>query len=418
MKSRWLTVCLAITALAAVAADWPQWRGPNRNGISGETGLLAAWPEEGPPLVWHAKDIGDGYSTPAVVGDRLYVISNEGMEDEYVQALSTADAKQLWRTRLGNVGRNLGPQYPGSRSTPTVDGRLLYALGSDGDLACLDVESGTVRWSKNLRTDFGGKPGKWAYSESPLVDDDKLVCTPGGADATIVALDKKTGEPIWKCALPEGDEAAYASIIVVDSGGIKQYVQFLAGGLVGVEAETGKFLWRYDRTAKGSPANIPTPVASNELVYSAAGRSGGGLVKLNVEGKTVDAEQVYFEPKMPSSIGGSVEVEGYLYGTNSQGLMCVEFATGEVKWQNRSVGAGSILATEERLYIHGENDDVALVESTADGYVEKGRFTLPDQPDRGRSKAWAYPVVAGGKLYLRDLGSLWCYDITHHDGDK
>ncbi len=418
MKSRLLLTVVALSTAVAVADDWPQWRGTHRDGISQERGLLSQWPENGPPLVWHAKSIGDGYSTPAVVGDRIYVISNEGVDDEYVQCLSTADARQLWRKHIGKVGPNQGPQYPGARSTPTVDGNALFALGSDGDLACLDTASGEVRWTKNLRTDFSGKPGKWAYAESPLVDGDKLVVTPGGSEATIVALDKKSGETIWKCAVPEGDEAAYASIIVVSSGTVKQYVQFLAKGLVGVDAADGRFLWRYDRTAQGSPANIPTPVASNELIYSAAGRSGGGLVKLEVEGKDVEATQVYFEPKMPSSIGGSVEIDGYLYGTNSQGLMCVEFTTGEVKWQNRSVGAASVLAAEGRLYVNGDTDDVALVEITPEGYVEKGRFTLPDQPDRGRGKAWPYPVVADGKLYLRDLGSLWCYDVSDRQAAK
>jgi len=403
---------LALVCSTTLAADWPQWRGPNRDGVSAEKGLLAQWPEGGPPLIWQAKSIGDGYSTPAVIGDRLYVISNEGTEDEYVQCLSTADARQLWRKHIGTVGPNQGPQYPGSRSTTTVDGKQLYALGSNGDLACLDTASGEVRWAKNVRTDFGGVPGKWAYSESPLVDGDKVVVTPGGAEATIVALDKNSGETIWKCAIPEGGEAGYASSSVVDSCGVKQYVQFLAKGLVGVDAKDGKFLWRYDRTAQGSPANIPTPVASSELIYSAASRSGGGLVKLAAKGDAIEAEQVYFEPKMPSSIGGSVVVDGYLYGTNSQGLMCVEFATGKVKWQDRSVGAASVLEAEGRLYVNGDLGDVALVEVNPEKYVEKGRIKLPDQPERGRSKAWAYPVLANGKLYIRDLGSLWCYDVS------
>jgi outer membrane protein assembly factor BamB len=422
MKTRWLPLLIGSASIVAFsfarADDWPQWRGPHRNGVSAEKGLLAQWPADGPPLIWQAKDVGDGYSTPSVVGNRLYFISNEGLEDEYVQARSTGDAKQIWRRHIGKVGPNQGPHYPAARSTPTVDGALLYALGSDGDLACLESETGEIRWTKNLATDFGGQPGKWAYAESPLVDGDVVVCTPGGSEATLLALNKKTGEVVWKSQVPGGDDAAYASIIVVDSVGPKQYVQFLGKGLVGVDAKTGKFLWRYDRTAQGSPANIPTPVARDELVYSAAGRSGGGLVKLSVEGDKADAVQVYFESKMPSSIGGSVRVGDYLYGTNSQGLMCVEFATGELKWQNRGVGAGSVCVADGRIYIHGEKGDVALVEVTPEEYREKGRFALPDQPDRGRSQAWAYPVIAGGKLYIRDLGSLWCYDIADPSAGK
>lgn len=420
MKRGWLLVGamgLGFCFRAAIAADWPQWRGPQRNGISKETGLLSEWPAEGPKLLWQVHDLGDGYSTPSVVGDRLYVISNKGPDDELVQTLAIDDGRQVWATRIGKVGPNNGPQYPGSRSTPTFDGELLFALGSDGDLACLETATGKVRWQKNLRTDFGGEPGQWAYSESPLVDGDALVCTPGGTAATLVSLNKRTGEPNWKSAVPEGDKAAYASIIIVEVGGVRQYVQFLSQGLVGVDAKTGKFLWRYDQTAKGSPANIPTPVAYGGFIYSST-RSGGGLVKLKVSSDAVEAEQVYFVPKLPTSIGGSVRVDGYLYGTASAGLLCAEFATGEVKWQERGVGAGAVCYADGRLYVHGEKDDVALVEATPEAYREKGRFTLPDQPDRGKAQAWAYPVVANGRLYIRDLSSLWCYDIQDPNAAK
>jgi outer membrane protein assembly factor BamB len=396
-----------------LAADWPQWRGPQRNGISQETGLLKEWPKEGPKLLWQVKEIGSGYSTPAVVGERLFVLSNKGTDDEFVQALDVKDGKQLWSTRLGRVGNpNQQPSYPAARSTPTVDGELLYALSSDGDLACLETATGKVRWRKSLRTEFGGQPGTWAYAESPLIDGDVLVCTPGGGEATLVALNKKTGDVLWKSAVPGGDQAAYASAIVVEVGGVKQYVQFLQKGVVGVDARTGKLLWRYEKTAQGSPANIPTPVAHDGYVYSAASMTGGGLVRLKVNQGAMEAEPVYFAPRLPASIGGAVQVGGHLYGTGSQALLCVEFTTGTVKWQDRGVGPGAVCYADGRLYLHGENGDVALVEATPEAYREKGRFTPPDPPERGRSKAWAYPVVANGRLYIRDLGTLWCYDIT------
>jgi outer membrane protein assembly factor BamB len=405
---------LFVTATWAGAADWPQWRGPQRTGISQETGLLKQWPDGGPKLLWQVKDIGDGYSTPAVVGDRLYLISNKGMDNEFVHCLSAADGKELWSTTIGKVGPNDGPQYPASRSTPTVDGPRLFALGSNGDLACLETDSGKIVWKKNLKDDFGGSFGKWAYAESPLVDGDAVVCTPGGEGATLVKLNKATGELIWKGPVPGGDNAGYASIIVVEAGGVKQYVQFVEKGLVGVDAQTGKFLWRYDQTAKGSPANIPTPVALGSLVYSASARGGGGLVELKGGTSAIDAEQVYATSELPSSIGGSVLVDGHLYGTNSQALICAEFATGKVKWQDRAIRASSVLAADGRLYLHGENGDVALVELTPEAYREKGKFTPPGIQPRGRvnSKAWTYPVVANGKLYIRDLGVVWCYDVS------
>jgi outer membrane protein assembly factor BamB len=414
MKTRWLVLlaCLGSFAVAAAAANWPQWRGPERNGISQETGLLKEWPKEGPRLLWQAKDIGSGYSTPAVVGERLYLLSNQGMEDEFVKALQVKDGKQAWSTRLGKVGNpDQKPSYPAARSTPTVDGDFLYALGSNGDLVCLERSTGKVRWQKNLRIDFSGQPGIWAYAESPLIDGEVLVCTPGGADATLAALNKKTGKLLWKSSVPGSEQAAYASVIATTVSGVKQYVQFLQKGLVGIDANNGKFLWRYDKTAQGSPANIPTPVSRDGYIYSATGRGGAGLIKVSMLQDSAEVEQVYASPKLPTAIGGAVLLGDYLFGTTGQALVCAEFKTGEVKWTERGVGAGSLCYADGRLYLHGENGDLALVEATPEGYREKGRFTPPGQPERGQSKAWAYPVVANGRFYVRDSGVLWCYDV-------
>jgi outer membrane protein assembly factor BamB len=408
-----MVVCVGFSLVAAGAADWPQWRGPQRDGISQERGLLQAWPNGGPRLLWQVKDIGEGYSTPAVVGSKLYLISNRGMDNEFVQALSVRGGKPLWTTRIGNVGNpKQQPNYAMARSTPTVDGKFLYALGSDGDLACLDISKGKLRWQKNLRKEFDGQPGIWAYSESPLIDGDVLVVTPGGAQATIIALNKKDGSVIWKSVVPGGDKAGYASAIVVQAAGIKQYVQFLDKGVVGVDAKTGRFLWRYDESGKG-PANMPTPVARDGYVYTAASRVGGGLVSLKPAAGGIVAEQVYYTRGLPQSVGGAVLLGDYLYGTTGEGLVAVEFISGKIKWQAESIGGSSIAYADGHLYLHGENGDVALVEATPEGYREKGRFTPPDQPKHRNAmeKAWVYPVVANGKLYIRDLGTLWCYDI-------
>jgi outer membrane protein assembly factor BamB len=413
-----LVVCVGLSLFAPIAgaSDWPQWRGPQRNGVSDETGLLHEWPKEGPKLLWQINDLGNGYSTPSVAGERLYVQSNNDIDNEMVQALDARDGKQIWSTRLGKVGLNSGPQYPGARSTPTADGELLFALASDGDLACLESATGKVLWKKNLR-EFGGRSGLWAYAESPLIDGNVLVVTPGGKDASLVALSKKTGGLIWKSVVPNAGDAAYASAIVVDVDGVKQYVQFLEKGVVGVDAKTGRPLWRYGETAKSSMANIPTPVAHNGYVYTATGFGGGGLVKLTAAAGRVRADPVYLGKNLPNRIGGSVQVGGYLYGTTGRGLMCVDFTTGNVCWENRCVGPGSICYADGCLYLHGENTGaVALVAAAPDGYHEKGRFTPPGQPDYRRdgsgTKAWEYPVVANGRLFIRNVGSLWCYDIS------
>jgi outer membrane protein assembly factor BamB len=401
-------------AVLLSGADWPQWRGPQRTGISPERGLLKEWPAGGPKLLWQVNDLGDGYGTVVVSGSRLFHISNHGMDNEFVQALSVEDGKPLWTTKLGNVGNpDQQPPYPMARSTAMLDGSLLYALSSDGDLACLDAVTGKVVWRKSLRADFGGVPGRWAYSESPLIDGDVIVATPGGAQATLVALNKKTGATIWKSAVPGGDAAAYASPIVTEAAGRKQYVQFLDKGLVGVDAKTGQFLWRYDKTS-GGPANIPTPVAHNGYVYSTnARRFGGGLVQLHATADGVRAEEVYFERGVPNSLGGQVLLDGTIYGTTSEGVVAADFLTGKVKWQGAGVGPGAVQYADGRLYIHGENGDVLLVEATPEAYREKGKFTPANQPKRVRNRemAWAYPVVANGRLYIRDLGTLWCYDI-------
>jgi outer membrane protein assembly factor BamB len=413
MSARKLIVILIPIVL--IAADWAQWRGPKRDGASPETGLLKQWPAEGPKLVWQIDDAGFGFGTPAVVGDRMYLISNTGLDNEFAQARSTKDGRQIWSTTLGKVGNpKQAPSYPGARSTPTVDGDKLYVLGSDGDLACLETDGGRVVWKKNLRSDFGGVPGTWAYAESPLIDGDVLVCTPGGADATLVALNKKNGEVIWKSQVPGGDAAGYASAIVVEAAGVKQYVQFLAKGVAGVDAKTGKFLWRYDGTGK-SPASMPTPVASNDMVFTTSGFIGGATVKIEKDGDKMVAKQLYLERNLPASIGGSVLVDGYLYGTNQQGLVCAEFATGKVKWKDKCVGSGSTLLADGMLFIHGENNMMALVEATPEGYREKGKFQLPSPPKHAARMpaevAWAYSALANGKLYVRDLGVIWCYEV-------
>ena len=403
------------------AADWPQWRGPHRDGVSQEKGLLKEWPKEGPKLLWKLPDLGSGYSTPSVVGDRLFLLANEGLENEFVAAFDLRDGKKIWSTRLGRVGNpKMQPDFPAARSSPTVDGDFLYALSSDGELACLEKDSGKTRWQKSLRADFAGKPGTWAYAESPLIDGETLVCTPGGSQATLVALNKSTGEVLWKCALAEGDEAAYASAQVVEVGGIKQYVQLLQKGLVGVEAKTGKFLWRFAKPVSRFNANIPTPVAAADMVFAGAAGTGAGAVKLKSKDGGIEAEPVYFESKLPTAIGGAVKLGDVLYGTTGSAMMCLQFATGQVKWEERALGAASLCYADDRLYLHGENGEVALVEPSAESYREKGRFSPPDQPKHKNAmeKSWAYPVVSHGRLLIRDHGCLWCYDVKDKDGQR
>ena len=405
-------LCVLLSAvLPAAATDWPQWHGLHRDAHSSERNLLQDWPPAGPQLLWQTTNVGSGFSTPAIQGDRIYLLANNGLDNEYALALSTRDGSRVWSANLGKVGNpKQDPNYPGARSTPTVDGGYLYALGSDGDLVCLAKDTGKEAWRKQLRADFGGSPGEWAYAESVLTDGDKLICTPGGSNATMVALNKLNGTVIWKCAIPEGDNAGYASPVIGNFSGVKQYVQFLSKGVVGVDARTGELLWRYERTAK-SPAVVMTPLISEDCVYTGAFRAGGAAIKVvKREGHFV-AEEVYFNTKLPYSMGGMVKVGDYFYGANETSVMCVEFKTGKIQWQERSPDLACLFA-DGRFFAHASDGEVRLVEPSPQGYREHGRFRPENAPAAGSDgKALAHPALANGRLYIRDDRFLWCYDV-------
>jgi len=415
------TACYALPLLVAAAAlaapdapsfqpqphDWPQWRGPERTGASAQTGLLKSWPREGPPLVWKARHLGLGYSAPSVAAGRVFTLGNYG-ENEYAVALDDRTGKELWSTVIGPV-RSGGGGYPGPRSTPTVDGDLLYALGLNGDLVCLSVATGKKHWQCNLVRDFGGSPGTWGYSESPLVDGDKVICTPGGSSATLVALDKRTGKPLWKSRGAEGDSAAHASAVIAELWGQRQYVQFVSSGLIAVAADSGRPVWTYSRPAN-STANCATPIVSDGCVFATSSYgAGGGLVRFSGKGVKGDLKEVYFTRSMQNHHGGVVLAGGYLYGATDPGLLvCLEFATGQVMWRERRPGKGSTAVADGRLYHRHEEGPVLLIEANPKGYVECGYLSPPQQSG---SPTWPHPVIANGRLYLRDQDMLWCYDV-------
>jgi outer membrane protein assembly factor BamB len=413
-----IVFCLLVS-FSASADDWPQWQGPERNAISKEGGLLKEWTKDGPPLAWKITGAGAGYSSPSIAAGRIFGMGYRG-DDEVVWALSEKDGKELWVTRIGPAFKQQAPQgKEGPGCTPTVDGELLYVEGLGGDVACLEVKDGKLVWQRNLRGDFGGRTPMWSYRESPLVDGDKVIITPGAEDATLAALDKSTGKTMWKSRVPGGSGAAYASAIAIDFEGQRQYVQFVAKALVGVAASDGKFLWRYDAPANRMGINCATPVYQDGMVFAASAYStGGGMVKLSKDTNGgVKAEEVYFCKKMQNHHGCMVLLDGYLYGANggNEGgfLVCLDFKTGNVLWDERNdpehrAPKGSVALADGRLYYRTEKGTMILIEPSPKQYIERGRF---DQPDRTAQPAWAHPVVANGKLYLRDQDLLLCYDV-------
>jgi outer membrane protein assembly factor BamB len=327
---------------------------------------------------------------------------------EYVLALNEADGKEVWAFEVGPV-RAGGGGYPGPRCTPTIEGNRLFALGLNGDLVCLS-NAGKIVWRKDLRKEFGGNVGGWGYSESPLIDAEKLIVAPGGGKATIVALNKTNGNAIWRCAVPQADHAHYSSAIVAEIDGVRQYVHFLSGGVVGVEAKTGKFLWRYDAPHNGT-ANCSTPLYQDGHVFAASSYgTGGGLVKIAKSGAKFTAEEVYFTKSMKNHHGGMVLVDGYLYGSNEGLLTCLDWKSGKVMWEERRPGKGSIGYADGRLYYRNEGGKgvVHLVEANPTKFVSHGQF---EPAYRSRANSWPHPVIANGKLYLRDQDVLMCYDV-------
>jgi outer membrane protein assembly factor BamB len=398
-------LALCFLPLRGGAEDWAQWRGPDRDGISKETGLLEAWPEGGPPLLWKAAGLGGGYVTPSVAGGRVYGAGYRG-EDEVVWALDVADGKEIWSARVGEA--NLLIQHEGPRATPTVEGELLFTLGSRGNLVALETRTGKVVWTRDLVSDFGGEMmSRWGYSESPLVDGDHLICAPGGEQGTVVALDKRTGELIWRS---EGlkDAASYASLVPAELGGQRQYIVLTGESVAGIGAADGQVLWRAGRVGKTAVCVTPIVQGNRVWVTSSYG-AGSHLFEVRFNGGSFSVEEVYASRAIANHHGGAILVGDHVYAAHGPVLVCMELATGRVAWRERSVGEGSLAYADGRLYLRSQNGPVALIEATPGGYVEKGRF---NQPDRSDSLSWPHPVIAGGRLYLRDMDLLLCYDIT------
>lgn len=399
----WLSVtivvlCLSTEILAQTGGDWPQWRGPNRDGISKETGLLKEWPANGPPLMWKASGAGGGYSSFAVANGRLFTLGLRG-DREYVVAFDVATGKQAWATAHGGAFRN--DRGDGPRGTPTVDGQNLYALGGNGDLSCLDSRTGRVIWTMNILEKFGGENPTWGISESPLVMGDKVLVNAGGPGASIVALNKKDGSLIWKS---QSDPAGYSSGIPVQIGNNTEVVFFTHRRAVGLDLKDGKLLWEYPR-ASNKVANVATPVVrGNRVFLSSDYGTGAGLVEIKADGK---AQEVYFTKEMRNHHSSSILVGDYLYGFSSGILTAMRFDTGDVAWKDRSVGKGSLVYADGNLYALSENGVVGLIEATSTGYREKGRFRIPQES----LPTWTHPVVAGGRLYLRDQDTIYAYDV-------
>ncbi|MBK5254867.1 MAG: PQQ-like beta-propeller repeat protein [Vicinamibacteria bacterium] len=421
-----LTLIVLTAQGASAEADWPQFRGPNRDGISHESGLLQQWPQGGPKLAFQVSGIGGGYSSVSVQNGRVFTMGDIG-PDQFVIGLSLDKKRIEWKTRIGPAWTEDG--YAGPRGTPTADGELIYAIGTEGDLMALEAATGKVRWKKSLPDDFGGNVmSSWKWAESPLVDGDRLVVTPGAANALMVSLDKATGREVWRTksgALgPAGrDGAGYSSIVISNGAGVKQYVQMMGRGVVSVRAADGKFLWTYNKVANET-ANISSPLVMGDYVFAATGyQKGSALVKLARAGDGVFATEQYFldGKTFQNHHGGMVLVGGHVYAGQGHRMglpICVELATGRKVWggdiRNAGKGSAAVAYADSHLIFRYENGLVMLIEATPAGYKEKGQFEIPN----GSPLNWPHPAIADGKLFLRDQDRLLVYDIKASGSTK
>lgn len=393
-----------LLASTSDAADWNQFRGPNRDNISTETNLSSQWPQEGPNLVWIGSGLGEGYSAVSIVGDVIYTMGNRD-GGEFIVALNRNSGNVIWKVRNGDEyhdGTGNGP-----RGTPTVvDGRV-YALGGNGDLTCCNADSGAVLWHRNILSDFQGSNITWGISESVLVDGDKVICTPGGNKGTVVALNAISGDEEWVSRVPESPQASYASPVISQAGNTKQYVVFTSKGVVGIQADNGKPLWGQNKSSNGT-ANCATPLVIESHIYSSSDYgTGAELIQINARRRKINSHVVYHNKNMKNHHGGMVHIDGHIYGSSSDILTCINRKSGKPTWRQRSM-KGAVVYADGKIVFRHEDGPVVLLEASPEAFKQLGRF---DQPERSGRPAWAHPVIARERLYLRDQDKLLVYDL-------
>lgn len=414
---------LLLLAGTACAADWPQYRGPNRDDVSKETGLLQSWPKDGPPRLWTFDGTGIGYSGPAVVGDRVYITG--GRDDrEFLIAVDAKSGKEQWATDIGPTFRWKGNNWSaGPSATPTVDGERVFALGGNGDLLCANAADGKELWRVNLPKDLdarinpiGGGPKDlgWGFAFSPLVDGDRLICAVGGPKGALAAMDKTTGKPVWRSKeIP--DLAAYTSPMPLEVGGVKQFALLTNVGLYGIAAADGKLLWSQKPKQPYGTEVINSPVIKDNAIFITvqAGNGVSELVTVSKSGDEFKVDVVYSNKNLLNHHGNVVRVGDHIYGFGVA-WTCLDFKTGEQVWTERKLGSGAVTYADGRLYCYTENDGTAaLAEANPAAWKEHGRFKIPQasKQRQPQGKVWTPPVVANGKLFLRDQELLFCFDV-------
>ena len=414
---RWLVLACALASLSglaargAPAAEWPCFHGPRGDNLAPDTGLLKSWPAGGPKLLWTAKGCGVGFVTVSVAGGRLYTA---GAFDGETRVLCLdLEGQPVWQAPNGKSWQvspqdvSFGGDKGGARATPTLAGGLAYHLNETGRLAAFDAATGAERWAFSLIERFEVTPPKWGLAESVLIEGDVLYCQPGGKQGYVVALDCRDGKTRW-ANTELGDLASYSSFILRDVAGTRQLISMNAQAAFGLEAATGKLLWRFPFTNKRT-INIMHPVYADGQVFISNGYGGGcRMLKLAAAGGAWQATEAW-RGKLDNHHGGVVLVDRFLYGAGDEyrGFVCLDWQTGAERWREPEF-KGSVSVADGRLYCLDERGELRLVEPTPTEHRVHGRFQVPSG---GKGLYWAHPVICGGRLYLRHADHLYAYDV-------
>jgi len=402
---------------AKAAAGWPQWRGPNRDGKSPDTGLLKSWPADGPKQMWKVTGIGQGFSNVSIGGGLIYTTGRKEAgspaQGPPAKSVFSREGKRLHMTAIDmqgkvkwrkNVTEAYVRSYKGARATPTYDNGNLYLETGTGVVGCYDAKTGETKWTRNMK-EFDAKRIQWGFTEAVLIVGDLAVVSPGGEKSFMVALNKATGETVWQSGAFGG--AQYSSPIYVVYQGVPMIINGAHKGLIGVHAKTGKILWTKE-FASGNVASVPTPAFSDGYVFWAVGYGRGGIcLKLSVSGEEVTVTEVWRSKDMDCHHGGYVILDGYIYGNHRNGWTCLDLKSGQKQWFAEGVGKGSLTYADGMAYLYGEKEGkAALAAFSPKGMAIAGTFSVP-----GSGPSWPHPVVAGGRLYLRYDETLYCFNV-------
>lgn len=402
MKSGILLTSILLACVIFASAQEPtRWRGPEANGNYRETGLLKSWPQNGPQILWTYDTLGEGFNSPSFANNMIYIGGMEGTTG-YVYALSE-DGKLIWKQAYGP---EFSESYPGSRSTPVIIGDLLYIYSGLGRVVCMSSNSGDVKWTKDVFKELGGEQIQWGVNETLAIDGDKLFVTPGGKTNNIVALNRLTGQLIWS-SKGKGEKSAYCSPLIVKLANRTLLVTHTESHVVGLDAADGKVLWSQPHPNRFS-IHANTPIYHNGSVFFFSGYGqGGGLLKLSADGSSANLE--WTQKKIDNRIGGAVLVDGYLYasGDNNRFWMCVDWNTGEVKWEAKGLANGTVIQADGMLYGYTDRGELFLAEAKPSAF----NIVSQTKVELGTNQHWAHPVVNKGRLFVRHGNTLIAYKI-------